>query len=153
MTIATHQSNGKSNTNHKRDASPLSGWAPAKPCPVCGKTNKSGWCSQSLDGRVVCCRSQEDGCFASREDVNGVPYYLHHSDGEPVAGDWSHYQRGAARRANPNHLDFVYGVLLGCLDLDDQHRRDLRRRGLTKDDIDERRYRSLPAGGHRLLAA
>jgi len=47
------------------------------------------------------------------------------------------------RRA-PEHLDMVYRVFLGTLELGEAHRRDLVRRGLTPEAIHERAYRTLP---------
>jgi hypothetical protein len=127
------------------------GWVPAKPCPVCGR--EKGWCSRTLDGKVVMCRFMAEGAYSSREDVNGSPYHLHHfEDGKPVP-DWSTYRKSFANRARLDDLHTVYGRLLLGLGLDKVHRENLRERGLTDDEIDERCYRSLPPKGRGRIAA
>jgi hypothetical protein len=129
------------------------GWVPARPCPVCRKENKSGWCSRTVDGKVVCCRVQEEGSYASKEDVNGAPFYLHYcADGEPVP-DWSGYHASYADRAHPNRLDEVYGRLLGMLGLEAGHKENLLKRGLKDEEIDSAGYRTLPARGRRDIAS
>jgi hypothetical protein len=128
---------------------PPRGWVPAKPCPVCGKTD-STWCSQTLDGKVICCRFREDGCYASREDCNGSPYYLHTHDGEPP--DWGSYRAQTAVRASPKWLHDVYCTLLETLELSPEHRENLRKRGLTDEQIDKRMFRTLPKQGRKDIA-
>lgn len=53
----------------------------------------------------------------------------------------------AAEARSVEHLDLVYRLLLGALELRDEHRADLERRGLSPEMIHERGYRSL--GGRR----
>lgn len=128
------------------------GWrsvSKTSPCPVCGHDS---WCSVALDGKMTVCRRQEVDSYASRTDANGAPYYLHRTDGEPCA-DGARYGagEGAVRRAPPSTCHEVYSALLNALGLSDRHRADLRRRGLTDEQIDARRYRSL--GGAERHAA
>jgi hypothetical protein len=84
----------------------------------------------------------EDGCFKSSEDHNGCAYYLHSGDGESCP---SGNARVGARRASPNDLNVTYETLLGCLELSDKHRRNLRERGLSDSEINRRQYRSKVA--------
>jgi hypothetical protein len=46
-------------------------------------------------------------------------------------------------KADAELCDRAYGLLLGQLPLDDEHRADLRRRGLSDPEIEKRGYRSL----------
>jgi hypothetical protein len=114
-----------------------SGWTEARPCPICGH---SGWCSVSADGGVVSCRRREDGCASSRVDRNGTPYFLHVADGARLRGI---RRDPGPPRADPDHLDLAYRAVLGKFGLTKAHRRNLRDRGLTDEEIERRQYRSL----------
>ena len=52
-------------------------------CPVC---KHHGWCQIDESESVVMCRRRPDGAFETKNDKNGVPYYLHQvkeSNGQP----------------------------------------------------------------------
>jgi hypothetical protein len=50
----------------------------AEPCPIC---QHSDWCSISSDGTVAKCQRVDAGCYRSKTDRTGAPYYLHRLDG------------------------------------------------------------------------
>src|SRR6516225_7404982 len=141
-------------------------WVAASPCPICSKT--SGWCRQLDDGTLIMCRHVEDGCIKAKEDVNGVPFYLHRpcdsstgitsgkftgSAGKPQGPTIRGYTHRPGKGAAPlKVLDRVYSALLSELTLSPEHRQNLRRRGLSDDEIDFRGYRTLPDEGRRYIA-
>lgn len=60
--------------------------------------------------------------------------------------------RGRPEKANPDTLNEVYGALLDTLPLNQGHRQDLHRRGLSEAKIKRYGYRTLPPGGREGLA-
>jgi hypothetical protein len=97
------------------------------------------------------CRRVEAGSFASREDTNSVPFYLHHVEGGRAL-DWSEYRSASEGRAGPEVLNNVYLCLLDALELEPRHRDQLLKRGLTAEEVEQRCYRTLPPAGHRKIA-
>ncbi|MGE4104031.1 MAG: DUF3854 domain-containing protein [Pirellulales bacterium] len=90
-----------------------------------------------------------------KQDKNGADVYLHRvgSSLESTSTEPTNYvhrpatARSAAQipRADADLLDRAYRLLLNSAVLDDRHRDDLRRRGLTDAMIAELGYRTLPA--------
>src|SRR4051794_34648976 len=81
------------------------------PCPIC----KSGdWCNVSADGALAKCMRVEEGCWRSKTDRNGVPYYLHRlagadrSDSQPPPRP----PGPEVTRADADLLDRAYADLL-----------------------------------------
>jgi DNA primase len=58
----------------------------------------------------------------------------------------------AAKPRDPDHLDLVYRLALGSLDLSERHRQNLRARGLTEETIHARGYRTLESDEDRRRA-
>src|SRR5262249_15487759 len=104
------------------------GWSSVKTCPVCGH---DGWCRATLDGTIVCCRREDGGCFASRLDLNGAPYYLHRID--PMTGEAIEFVGSPSgtrsERALAMGFDTAYRELISDLGLSPEHRNSLRKRG------------------------
>jgi hypothetical protein len=81
------------------------------------------------------------------------------------SGGWLHYVADAVppvtkntsaplpAKAGADTLHAVYHLLLRALDLTDTHRNDLRRRGLSDEEIDRRNYASLQITGRNRIAA
>ncbi len=122
------------------------------PCHVCGT---SGWCSVSADGKKAICRRRGNGAGVLRTDKSGQDYWLYDLNGSRPssglsAGPSVEERNGAStppdapEKADPETLDRVYRALLDELPLDDAHREDLLRRGLTEDGIERGGYLSLP---------
>ncbi len=122
------------------------------PCHVCGT---SGWCSVSADGKKAICRRRDSGAGVLRTDKSGQDYWLYDLNGSrPSAGlsagpsvqekNGASTPPDAPEKADPETLDRVYRALLDELPLDDAHREDLLRRGLTEDGVGRGGYRSLP---------
>jgi len=122
------------------------------PCPVC---KKSSWCKLSGDGAVVLCRRQEAGCYRSKLDQRGAPYYLHRADGETqhVATPPPEPANPKPKRADPDVLDRVYTALLAKLQLSNAHRENLHQRGLTDEIIDRIGYQTLPRSERPRIAS
>jgi putative DNA primase/helicase len=81
--------------------------------------------------------------------------YLHRLDGKLVPNLSPVSTKSGPNRAPDADLNSVYTRMLDCLTLSEPHRADLRRRGLTDEQIDRGGYRTLPGPGradllHRL---
>lgn len=112
------------------------------PCPVCGRPD---WCSLSEDGEVVkCMRVPSD---FSKVDASGSTYYIHRQGDSPVPipGEFRRSDRGDERRAPVEVRAKVYEALFRRLRLRQDHRDDLRRRGLSEEEIGRRGYKSWPS--------
>ncbi len=90
------------------------------------------------------CRREPTGSYMTKQDRDGVPFYLHRADGgtfpvpPPIVA-------GADLDCAPDEqLHTVYARLLDVLLLSDRHRADLKRRGLTDAAISANGYRTLP---------
>ena len=120
-------------------------WKPvdsADPCQICGKTT---WCWITIDGAVATCRREADGAHKTMEWADG-PAYIHHL-GEPdpsMRSTGEHQERVALTVEQIDARDRIYRALLESLGLNDTHREDLKRRGLTDDAIAAGGYGSLP---------
>jgi hypothetical protein len=100
----------------------------------------ASWCLIAADGGAAICARTES---ANRRGNAG---WLHRMD-VPIGGTgWAvPPQTPRASRADDANLDRVYRAVLGRLQLDDRHRRQLLDRGLIEADLDRNYYRSLPA--------
>jgi hypothetical protein len=98
---------------------------------------------------VICCHREQGngGHFKEGTYSNGQSYYLHRYD--PKTGELKVFTSCHYSGSKPNWMlamyDEAYRTLLELLPLSQQHRADLRRRGLTDEQIDERLYKTLPA--------
>jgi hypothetical protein len=95
-----------------------------------------------------------EGAFRTKTDKNGQEFYLHRLAGAAASATPAPpLPTGAAcERADADTLHTVYSALLAALQLSDPHRDNLRRRGLTDDQMDRRGYRTLPVRGRAALA-
>lgn len=159
MSDIVRKSSKKRKTSRKR-AIVDSDWRDVStdvPCPICGKPD---WCSISHDGAKVHCRRTTE-----RRNVRGWIFQSSHFD--RAGQDYSVWRRDRASelstrrskvaaikakktkkndqaaRADDVAVSAVYDALLNELKLNREHRRNLRKRGLTNDEIDRRGYRSL----------
>jgi hypothetical protein len=91
----------------------------------------------------------EAGCFKSKVDKNGAPYYLHRLTDIPRAGTCEPPRRPGpdAMRADADTLHTVYSELLGRLTLSKVHREAMHCRGLTEEAIERNGYKTLPIQG------
>ncbi len=120
------------------------------PCPICGRTD---WCRQN--STWIVCRRVDNGQGIHRLDKSGADYWLYKRDGAigPVAVDaLPDIQQSEPERADDKTLYMVYTSLLRALSLSDAHRNNLRQRGLTDEEIDKRRYRTLPLRSRAAVA-
>lgn len=120
------------------------------PCPICGRTD---WCR--VNGSWIVCRRVDNGQGIHRIDKSGGDYWLYKRDGAigPVAVDaLPDIQQSEPERADDKTLYMVYTSLLRALSLSDAHRNNLRQRGLTDEEIDKRRYRTLPLRSRAAVA-
>jgi hypothetical protein len=120
------------------------GWEACCPCPDHGRDgdqNPSLHVTTGDDGRVlVKCRI---GCSTDAVlDAAGLEWNdLFGTDDGAPAPPGSATPRAAV--ADPGLTHRAYELLLAHLPLEDGHRQDLRRRGLTDAEVDRRGYRSL----------
>ncbi|MGQ9533045.1 MAG: DUF3854 domain-containing protein [Desulfotomaculales bacterium] len=120
-----------------------------QPCPICQKPD---WCSVSDDGIWVVCRRVDTGQGQHRVGKAGMDYWLYRLHPGPAPADPPVQQETETERAEPNVLDQVYRWVLAELTLSEDHRENLRKRGLPDSEIDRRGYRTLPARGRAELA-
>ncbi len=111
------------------------------PCKICGR---SRWCGRSPDGRMLTCRWLGGPGAVERRDTNGVTYWLHPIGGQIRLETEPLPPAPQPERADEPSLDRVYRTLLSRLSLETYHRQNLRQRGLTDSEIQQRGYRSLP---------
>lgn len=144
-------------------SSAISKWTEAtrsNPCPICGKPD---WCSTSADGAWAVCRRVDTGDGLHRVDKSGGDYWLYRIDGsdsdigsetqKDVAADFSEtISQPVLAPADPDTLDKVYRALLQELTLSAVHRENLRKRGLSDEEIDLRGYKTLVGPGRSKLA-
>lgn len=142
-------------------SSAISKWTEAtrsNPCPICGKPD---WCSISTDGAWAVCRRVDTGDGLHRVDKSGGDYWLYRIDGggdtdngtqKDVAADYSEISQPVLAPADPDTLDKVYRALLQELSLSAVHRENLRKRGLSDEEIDLRGYKTLVGPGRAKLA-
>lgn len=130
-------------------------------CPICGKPD---WCSISTDGTWAVCRRVDTGDGLHRVDKSGGDYWLYRIGGSiddsdmdngtqrDVAADYSETSQPVLAPADPDTLDKVYRALLQELSLSAVHRENLRKRGLSDEEINFREYRTLVGPGRAKLA-
>lgn len=128
------------------------------PCPICGHDS---WCRIAKDGNAVCCQRGNGGGI-ERYDKNGVPFWLYflnegqnnqiNLDSLPPIPSSTTTPRN--NRADPDTLHEVYSTMLGdpAVSLSEEHKENLRQRGLPDEEIVRREYRSLPIRGRSPLA-
>ncbi len=121
-----------------------------EPCPICGR---SDWCR--INGTWVVCRRVDNGRGIHRVDKSGADYWLYKLDGVvgPVAVDaLPELPQAEPERAEDKVLYAVYTSLLRALSLSNTHRDNLHARGLADEEIEKRRYRTLPLRGRASVA-
>jgi hypothetical protein len=116
--------------------------SPKNPCPVCGARK---WCG--FNSRIAFCMRESTGAIAEvpYRDGSGRVGYVHSLTGEtnrhpavlPVI-------TAEAATATVEARDRVYRDFLAELRLEERHREDLHRRGLSCEQIAGRGYRSVP---------
>ena len=123
------------------------------PCSGCGRPD---WCSRLGDGSSWICRRPNSAAGADgtlRRDRNGSEYLLHLSAGSnSVPTPWVQRSRIALatpQAASTQELHFVYSYLLEQLSLDASCLGNLVDRGLEIQEIELRRYRTLPQSPSR----
>jgi hypothetical protein len=124
----------------------------------------------SADGAVAACKKVPQGAFKTHTTRAGAEVYFHRlrddaltkptrpgrrpkprkesqADASPING------KPPAERADVDLRHRVYSIILAHLTLSDAHRENLRRRGLTDTEIEQRQYRTYPPDRDRLHAA
>src|SRR5262249_507080 len=101
------------------------------------------------DGDVALCMRVRDGAFKTKRFRDGSEGYLHRI-GEDVA--LPEPGSPAPDLADPDTLNEVYAALLDMLDLADDHRERLTKRGPGDDPVDRNGYRTLYIKGRAALA-
>lgn len=115
--------------------------SPQDPCTVCGHGD---WCGYTSRVRL-CMRVPSD-----RQASNGA--YIHPWD------DGEHHEpvrpvlHTSQPRAPLSRRDRAYRTLLSTLTLSGEHREELRRRGLTDEEIAAAGYRTSPTGDRLAIA-
>jgi hypothetical protein len=121
-------------------------WEAAKCCPVC--ESKKGRCRVTKDGARAMCRYKHEGSVAAVDNGNA---WIHLLDGAASEANGS-TTTGRKQKENdgptpdPAPADVrheVYTALLGMMKLNQFHRRNLERRGLSAEAIEQNEYRSM----------
>ncbi|NSW84278.1 MAG: DUF3854 domain-containing protein [Syntrophothermus sp.] len=120
-----------------------------RPCLICGKPD---WCSITDDGTWAVCRRVDNGQGTHKVDKAGMDYWLYKLTDGPRTPPPELPARQESERADAETLHQVYCRLLAELTLSPEHRKNLRKRGLSDEEIDRRGYRSLPVRGRSELA-
>jgi len=117
------------------------------PCPICGK---SDWCLLSDDGKAAICARIESNRPAGTKGAG----WIHHLDtATPLPPTKPRLDAKQTPKAPPGIVDTAYRALLSVLTLSEWHRENLRRRGLTDEQIASLGYRTLPLSGRHDLVA
>lgn len=134
--------------NYRQNNSVFKSASNQNPCPRCGRKK---WCSEKLDGSAVFCRHDDTGIH--KVDKTGADYWIFPSNGELYT------QKNEIdppplyiKRASPEILDSVYVQLLLSLPLDDGHKEDLIKRGLSEKAIDQNFYRTSKYSDRDLIS-
>ncbi len=120
-------------------------------CPIC---DGDSWCQIRYDGAYVLCRRVQAGSQRTRQGAQGE-FYVHLMDAnsttpyEPREGPEALKN---VEQASIDVLDRVYRLILAELQLSEEHRANLRGRGLTDEDIKTNQYRTLPIEGRSAIA-
>lgn len=107
-------------------------------CKICGH---DGWCTYTDDYAVAFCMRESYGSIkqaANRSFVHILNPYTF------AASPTIRYSEPKIERASVSHLDFVYSTMLDMLKLNESHKNDLLRRGLSHETIRRNGYKSLP---------
>jgi putative DNA primase/helicase len=123
--------------------------SPSHPCAIC---ERADWCGYTEDGlRARCMRNASHHVYGSGQETvgdDGATGWTYRLGPDP--GEWEEPQFGLAdgrgKLADPDTLHRVYSELLRHLPLTDRHAGDLRRRGLSDEQISGRGYRTLGKG-------
>ncbi len=125
----------------------------ADPCPICEKPD---WCRRSPDGAKVACRRESRTESKTKRYQDGSEAYVHTlRDNKPQRKTSMTTQKPQSQksvRCNNDqsamiNRDAGYRKLLSELSLSPYHRQDLKRRGLTDQQIDVGLYKTLPKAG------
>jgi len=141
------------------------------PCEICGKGD---WCRRSPDGTRIACRREARGAVKVKRYEDGSEAYIHDlQPGRPQDNGTPKRRRPASRGgrttttttgianeaptgdgtpaaadgltdAEAELRNTAYRMLLAELPLSPEHRQNLRRRGLTDEQIDAGGYRTWP---------
>lgn len=117
--------------------------SPDAPCPICGKAD---WCRVSPDGQIAACRRENRGGKAAHYR-DGTTAFVHRlNSAVPVSnGKAAHGTRPKSVQfatADTQTRDRVYRQLMDKLTLSQEHKANLRSRGLTIEQIELRGYRT-----------
>ncbi|WP_003542052.1 DUF3854 domain-containing protein [Desulfotomaculum nigrificans] len=105
-----------------------------QPCPICGKTD---WCS--FNDRIAICMRIE-----SNHPVSGkMGGWLHKLTATPIYYRPVDRVERAAAKAPIEVCDRVYRSMLDLLSLEYHHIKELKRRGLTVEEVEKAGFRSL----------
>jgi len=115
--------------------------SPKDPCTVCGHGD---WCGYTSRVRL-CMRVPSD-----RKAANGA--YIHPWEDGENHEPMSPILHTSQPRAPLARRDRAYRELLSTLTLTGEHREDLRRRGLTEEEIAAAGYRTSPSGDRLAIA-
>ena len=137
----------------------------SSPCKICGKP---GWCSATPDGVWAVCRRVDTGDGRHKIDQGGGDYWLYRTDsksfGEGMGGTGhiggdddsdaivSSVRDSKPELADPDTLHRVYQALLGGYSLSDEHKANLKKRGLSEAEILLRGYKSMVKAGQSKVA-
>ena len=116
--------------------------SPKNPCPVCGARK---WCG--FNSRIAFCMHESTGAIARvpYRDGSGRIGYVHSLAGEATCQPPIFLVTPKVVELAPiKSRDRVYRDFLSRLRLEQQHREDLLRRGLSDEQIAGRGYRSVP---------
>jgi hypothetical protein len=129
------------------------------PCKICGAAKQ---CQVSEDGAVARCYRKADGAYESKSGADGRAYHLHR-----LREDYSYEGNGRSSEprqprdpkpdkgiplAAPEVRHEVYTALLGKCWLHEPNRVNLRKRGLTDDQMERSQYKTLVQKTHAELA-
>ena len=121
----------------------LTNVSPRNPCPICGAKK---WCG--FNSRIAFCMHESTGAIAEvfYRDGSGRVGYVHSLEpGTVVFRKQDAGVLGSAVKTAPVEVrDRVYRDFLAGLRLEERHREELIRRGLSDERIEERGYRSVP---------
>lgn len=106
-------------------------------CPICGKTD---WCCVNVTGTKVVCMRVDNG--TGKKIGNGYLYEL--TDGMKVEFDASKVKpKQTVPYADDNVLDAFYRMILMSCPLTAEHLDNLKKRGLTEEQIHLHQYRGF----------
>lgn len=106
-------------------------------CPICGKTD---WCCVNVTGTKVICMRVDNG--KGKKIGNGFLYEL--KDGKKVNFDPNKVERrNTVPYQNASAMDLMYRMVLIGSPLTEKHRENLRKRGLSDEQIDSHQYRGF----------